>query len=220
MFGRWFSWERFDFWENDQECLFLTLHLQQCSFCFYEFFTVWSLLFQFFCGPSSQSRFISSLWATSFLLYIANFYLLIQIREVKMDPEPWDLNTKKVRNRLLPGWRRKCGRRCNRRRAVERNDCRDKIFRRRSILSPFRRRTIRRLRSKASGPDRNRLKSRRDEESSLKSKRIYQQKFTTKSHFHSLMKFTVKPVYNDHSRDPKFAAVVDRWLLFRGSLML
>ncbi len=27
---------------------------------------------------------------------------------------------------------------------------------------------------------------------------------------------TVKPVYNDHPRDPKFVAVVDRWPLFRG----
>ena len=31
---------------------------------------------------------------------------------------------------------------------------------------------------------------------------------------------TVKPVYNDHPRDPKFVAVVDRRSLFRGSLML
>ena len=30
---------------------------------------------------------------------------------------------------------------------------------------------------------------------------------------------TVKPAYNDHSWDPKFVAVVDRWSLFRGSLM-
>ncbi len=27
-------------------------------------------------------------------------------------------------------------------------------------------------------------------------------------------KFTVKPVYNDHPRDPKFMAVVDRWSLY------
>ncbi len=33
-------------------------------------------------------------------------------------------------------------------------------------------------------------------------------------------KSTVKPVYNDHPRDPKFVAVADRWLLFRGSFML
>ncbi len=33
-------------------------------------------------------------------------------------------------------------------------------------------------------------------------------------------KCTVKPVYNDHFRDPKFVAVVDRWSLFRGSIML
>ena len=30
----------------------------------------------------------------------------------------------------------------------------------------------------------------------------------------------VKPVYNDHPRDPEFVAVVDRWPLFRGSFML
>ena len=33
-------------------------------------------------------------------------------------------------------------------------------------------------------------------------------------------KTTVKPVYNDHPRNPKFVAVVDRWSLFRGSSML
>jgi hypothetical protein len=32
-------------------------------------------------------------------------------------------------------------------------------------------------------------------------------------------KSTVKPVYNDHPRDPKFVVVVDRWLLFRGRFM-
>ena len=32
--------------------------------------------------------------------------------------------------------------------------------------------------------------------------------------------YTVKPVYNDHRRDPKFVVAVERWLLFRGSLML
>ncbi len=32
--------------------------------------------------------------------------------------------------------------------------------------------------------------------------------------------YTVKPVYNDHPRDPKFVAVVDRWSLFRGRFML
>ncbi len=31
---------------------------------------------------------------------------------------------------------------------------------------------------------------------------------------------TVKLVYNDHPRDHKFVAVVDRWSLFRGSSML
>ncbi len=31
---------------------------------------------------------------------------------------------------------------------------------------------------------------------------------------------TVKPVYNDHPRDHKFVAVVDRWPLFRGRFML
>ncbi len=30
---------------------------------------------------------------------------------------------------------------------------------------------------------------------------------------------TVKPVYNDRPRDPKFVAVVDRWSLFRGRFM-
>ena len=29
---------------------------------------------------------------------------------------------------------------------------------------------------------------------------------------------TVKLVYNDHPRDPKIVAVVDRWSLFRGHL--
>jgi len=32
--------------------------------------------------------------------------------------------------------------------------------------------------------------------------------------------YTVKLVYNDHPRDPEFLAVVDRWSLFRGNLML
>ena len=31
---------------------------------------------------------------------------------------------------------------------------------------------------------------------------------------------TVKPVYNDHPRDPKIVVVVDRWFLFRGCFML
>jgi len=31
---------------------------------------------------------------------------------------------------------------------------------------------------------------------------------------------TVKPVYNDHPRDPKLVAVVDRWSLFRGSFII
>ncbi len=31
---------------------------------------------------------------------------------------------------------------------------------------------------------------------------------------------TVKSVYNDHSWDPKFVAVVDRWSLLRCSFML
>ena len=31
-------------------------------------------------------------------------------------------------------------------------------------------------------------------------------------------KFTVNPVYNEHPRDPKIVAVVDRWSLFRGHL--
>jgi hypothetical protein len=31
--------------------------------------------------------------------------------------------------------------------------------------------------------------------------------------------YTVKPVYNDHIRDPKFAAVVDRWSLFKDMIM-
>jgi hypothetical protein len=29
---------------------------------------------------------------------------------------------------------------------------------------------------------------------------------------------TIKPVYNDHPRDPKIVVVVDRWSLFRGHL--
>ena len=29
---------------------------------------------------------------------------------------------------------------------------------------------------------------------------------------------TVKPVYNDHSWDPKIVVVIDRWSLFRGAL--
>jgi len=31
---------------------------------------------------------------------------------------------------------------------------------------------------------------------------------------------TVKPVYNDHPRYPKFVAVVDKWSLFRVSFTL
>jgi hypothetical protein len=31
---------------------------------------------------------------------------------------------------------------------------------------------------------------------------------------------TVKPVYNDHPWDPEFMAIVDRWSLFRGTLIL
>ena len=31
---------------------------------------------------------------------------------------------------------------------------------------------------------------------------------------------TVKPVYNDHPWDSKIVAVVDRWLLFRGTFVL
>ncbi len=30
--------------------------------------------------------------------------------------------------------------------------------------------------------------------------------------------YTVKPVYNDHPRDPKIVAAVDRWSLFGGHL--
>jgi hypothetical protein len=45
--------------------------------------------------------------------------------------------------------------------------------------------------------------------------------FTSNSHWRMRMiSETVIPVYNDHPRDPKFVAVVDRWLLFRGSFML
>ena len=32
--------------------------------------------------------------------------------------------------------------------------------------------------------------------------------------------YTVKPVYNEHPREPKFVAVFDWWLLFRGSFVL
>ena len=35
----------------------------------------------------------------------------------------------------------------------------------------------------------------------------------------SLVTFTVKPVHNDHLRDPKFVAIDNRWSLFRGSFM-
>jgi hypothetical protein len=35
-----------------------------------------------------------------------------------------------------------------------------------------------------------------------------------------LIWYTVKFVYNDHPRDPKFVAVVDRWSLFKGRFML
>jgi hypothetical protein len=31
-----------------------------------------------------------------------------------------------------------------------------------------------------------------------------------------IVKDTVKPEYNDHPRDPKIVADVDRWSLFRG----
>ncbi len=36
----------------------------------------------------------------------------------------------------------------------------------------------------------------------------------------SIIANTVKPVYNDQPRDPKFGAVVDRWSLFRGGFYL
>ncbi len=38
------------------------------------------------------------------------------------------------------------------------------------------------------------------------------------SHFIQLT--TVKLVCNDHPRDPKFVAVVDKWSLFRGTSLL
>ena len=31
---------------------------------------------------------------------------------------------------------------------------------------------------------------------------------------------TVKPVYNDHTWNPKIVTVVDKWSLFRGTFML
>jgi hypothetical protein len=31
---------------------------------------------------------------------------------------------------------------------------------------------------------------------------------------------TIKPEYNDHPRDPKIVVFVDRWSLFRGSIVL
>jgi hypothetical protein len=37
--------------------------------------------------------------------------------------------------------------------------------------------------------------------------------------FYIVSIYTVKPVYNDHSRDPKFVAVVERWSLFRDWLI-
>ena len=50
-------------------------------------------------------------------------------------------------------------------------------------------------------------------------------KRTKNVHFaHSMyvefLEYTVKPLYNDHLRDPKFVAGVDRWLLFRVSFMI
>ncbi len=36
----------------------------------------------------------------------------------------------------------------------------------------------------------------------------------------ALKQCTVKLVDNDHPWDPKFVVAVDRWLLFRGNLML
>jgi hypothetical protein len=45
---------------------------------------------------------------------------------------------------------------------------------------------------------------------------------TSDSKFRNLKKlfkhnaYTVKPVYNDHPRDTKLVAVVDKWSLFRG----
>ena len=38
------------------------------------------------------------------------------------------------------------------------------------------------------------------------------------NHSFSKIANTVKPVYNDHPRDPKIVSVVDRWSLFRGHL--
>jgi len=38
--------------------------------------------------------------------------------------------------------------------------------------------------------------------------------------FQLIFEYTVKPVYNDHPRETKFVAVVDRWSLFRGSFIL
>jgi len=40
------------------------------------------------------------------------------------------------------------------------------------------------------------------------------------SMFNFSFKRTVKPAYNDHPRDAKFVAVVDRWTLFRDSFIL
>ena len=31
-------------------------------------------------------------------------------------------------------------------------------------------------------------------------------------------RYTVKPVYNDHPRDPEIVVIVERWSLFRGQL--
>jgi len=53
-------------------------------------------------------------------------------------------------------------------------------------------------------------------------RRIYFNRFSYRVYhrFGFNLRDKVKPVYNDHPRDPKFVTVVDRWSLFRGNFML
>ncbi len=49
--------------------------------------------------------------------------------------------------------------------------------------------------------------------------KVEKNKATWKLYFEEdLKRDTVKPVYNDHPRDPKIVAAVDRWSLFGGHL--
>ncbi len=44
---------------------------------------------------------------------------------------------------------------------------------------------------------------------------IFQSAWLLEQSSTGILKSTVKPLYNDHPRDPKFVTVVDRWSLFR-----